>query len=205
MTGQCFNQLKLTGLDKLDEALPEADILISSTASPEPVIRHSDVRSALKKRRHRPMFLVDIAVPRDIEPRVSDLKDVYLYTIDDLQRVVDENMQQRSKAAQSAQSDVDAAVAEFMRWMYGLRAARSLKRIRQQSHEHERDLSEKALRKLRAGQDPVEVVQQLASTLTNRILHLPTKRLRELAESQDYELLKAADRIFRPDGQDEEE
>jgi glutamyl-tRNA reductase len=114
-------------------------------------------------------------------------------------------MQQRSNAAQSAQSDVDAAVDDFMRWMYGLRAARSLKRIRQQSHDHERDLTEKALRKLRAGQDPVEVVQQLASTLTNRILHLPTKRLRELAESQDYELLKAADRIFRPDGQDEEE
>jgi glutamyl-tRNA reductase len=192
-------------LDKLNDALPEADILISSTASPEPVIRRRDVRSALKKRRHRPMFLVDIAVPRDIDPQVSSLKDVYLYTIDDLQQVVDENMQQRSKAAQSAQSDVDAAVDDFMRWMYGLRAARSLKRIRQQSHEHERDLSEKALRKLRAGQDPVEVVQQLASTLTNRILHLPTKRLRELAESQDYELLKAADRIFRPDGQDEEE
>ncbi len=192
-------------LDKLDEALPEADILISSTASPEPVVRSSDVRSALKKRRHRPMFLVDIAVPRDIDPRVSDLKDVYLYTIDDLQRVVDENMQQRSEAAQSAQSDVDAAVSEFMRWMYGLRAARSLKRIRQQSHDHETDLTEKALRRLKAGQDPVEVVQQLASTLTNRILHQPTKRLRELAESQDYELLKAADRIFRPDGQDEEE
>jgi glutamyl-tRNA reductase len=151
------------------------------------------------------MFLVDIAVPRDIDPLVSGLKDVYLYTIDDLQQVVDENMQQRSNAAQSAQSDVDAAVDDFMRWMYGLRAARSLKRIRQQSHDHERDLTEKALRKLRAGQDPVEVVQQLASTLTNRILHLPTKRLRELAESQDYELLKAADRIFRPDGQDEEE
>ncbi len=192
-------------LDRLNDALPEADILISSTASPEPVIHRRDVRSALKKRRHRPMFLVDIAVPRDIDPLVSGLKDVYLYTIDDLQQVVDENMQQRSNAAQSAQSDVDAAVDDFMRWMYGLRAARSLKRIRQQSHDHERDLTEKALRKLRAGQDPVEVVQQLASTLTNRILHLPTKRLRELAESQDYELLKAADRIFRPDGQDEEE
>jgi len=192
-------------LDNLNEALPEADILISSTASPEPVIRRRDIRAALKKRRHRPMFLVDIAVPRDIEPQVSTLKDVYLYTIDDLQQVVDENMQQRSKAAQSAQSDVDAAVDDFMRWMYGLRAARSLKRIRQQSHDHETDLTEKALRKLRAGQDPAEVVRQLASTLTNRILHLPTKRLRELAESQDYELLKAADRIFRPDGQDEEE
>jgi glutamyl-tRNA reductase len=192
-------------LDKLNEALPEADILISSTASPEPVIRRGDIKAALKKRRHRPMFLVDIAVPRDIEPQISTLKDVYLYTIDDLQQVVDENMQQRNKAAKSAQSDVDAAVDDFLRWMYGLRAARSLKRIRKQSHDHEKDLTEKALRRLRAGKDPEEVVQQLASTLTNRILHLPTKRLRELAESQDYELLKAADRIFRPDGQEDEE
>lgn len=192
-------------LDKLDEALPEADILISSTASPDPVIRKNDVKTALKKRRHRPMFLVDIAVPRDIEAQVSSLKDVYLYTIDDLQQVVDENMHQRSKAADSALSDVDSAADEFMRWMYGLRAARSLKRIRQQSHDHEKDLTEKALRKLRAGQDPAEVVQQLASTLTNRILHLPSKRLREVAESQDYEILKAADRIFRPEGEDDEE
>jgi len=192
-------------LDKLNEALPEADILISSTASPDPVIYRKDVKAALKKRRHRPMFLVDIAVPRDIEPQVASLRDVYLYTIDDLQQVVDENMQQRSKAAKSASSDVDTAVNDFMRWMYGLRAARSLKRIRQQSHDHEKELTEKALRKLRAGQDPAEVVQQLASTLTNRILHLPSKRLREVAESQDYEMLKAADRIFRPEGQEEDE
>jgi len=192
-------------LDKLNEALPEADILISSTASPDPVIYRKDVKAALKKRRHRPMFLVDIAVPRDIEPQVASLRDVYLYTIDDLQQVVDENMQQRSRAAKSASSDVDTAVNDFMRWMYGLRAARSLKRIRQQSHDHEKELTEKALRKLRAGQDPAEVVQQLASTLTNRILHLPSKRLREVAESQDYEMLKAADRIFRPEGQEEDE
>jgi len=191
-------------LDKLEDALPQADILISSTASPNPVICRKDIKSALRKRRHRPMFLVDIAVPRDIEPEVSSLKDVYLYTIDDLQQVVDENMHQRSLAAKSALSDVDAAVNEFMRWMYGLRAARSLKRIRQQSHDHEKELTEKALRRLLAGQDPAEVIRQLASTLTNRILHLPSKRLRELAESQDYELLKAADRIFRPEGQDEE-
>ena len=76
------------------------------------------------------MFLVDIALPRDIEPQVSSLKDVYLYTIDDLQQVVDENMTHRNEAAKSALADVDAAVNDFMRWLYGIRAARSLKRIR---------------------------------------------------------------------------
>ena len=187
-------------LDRLDEALPRADILISSTASPEPVIKKADIKAALRKRRHRPMFLVDIAVPRDIDPEVSKLRDVYLYTIDDLQQVVDENMQQRNAAAQSATADVDESVRAFMRWLSGIRAARTLKRIREQSHEFEKDLTERALRKLEAGQDTAEVLEQMASTLTNKILHLPSKRLREAAESQDYEVLKAADRIFRKEG-----
>jgi len=191
-------------LDRLGEALPKADILISSTASPEPVIRKADIKAALRKRRHRPMFLVDIALPRDIEPEVSKLKDVYLYTIDDLQQVVDENMQQRNAAARSATTEVDQAVAGFMRWLSGIRAARTLRRIREQSHEFEKDLTQRALRKLDAGQEASEVLEQLASTLTNKILHLPSKRLREAAEIQDYEVLKAADRIFRKEGPEEE-
>jgi len=191
-------------LDQLDDALPRADILISSTASPRPVIGTRDVKAALRARRHRPMFLVDIAVPRDIEPDVARLKDVYLYTIDDLQQVVDENMQQRSEAAELAMSDVDAAVAAFMRWLYGIRAGRTLKRIREQSHGHEDELIDRALKRLRAGQEPGEVLQQMAATLTNKILHLPSKRLREAAENRDYEVLKAADRIFRTEEQEEE-
>jgi glutamyl-tRNA reductase len=191
--------------DRLDEALPRADILISSTASPEPVIRTADIKAALRKRRHRPMFLVDIAVPRDIEPEISKIKDVYLYTIDDLQQVVDENMEQRNAAARSAVAEVDESVAGFMRWLSGIRVSRTLKKIRTQSHEYEEELTEWAVRKLEAGQSPEEVVSQLARTLTNKILHLPSKRLREAAENQDYEVLKAADRIFRKDDQDTEQ
>lgn len=184
-------------LDQLDQALPRADILISSTASPEPVIKTADIKAALRIRKHRPMFLVDIAVPRDIEPEISKIRDVYLYTIDDLQQVVDENMEQRNSAAASAAADVDEAVAAFMRWLSGIRVSRTLKKIREQSHEYEEDLTARALRKLEAGQDPSEVLAQLSRTLTNKILHLPSKRLREAAEHQDYEVLKAADRIFR--------
>jgi glutamyl-tRNA reductase len=191
-------------LDRLDEALPQADILFSSTGSPQPVIRRSDVKAALRRRRHRPMFLVDIAVPRDIEPDVTNLKDVYLYTIDDLQQVVDENLQQRNEAAEQAQGDVEEAVAAFMRWLYGIRAGRTLKRIRDQSHLFEQELTERALRRLQAGQEPQDVLQQMAATLTNKILHLPSKRLREAAEDRDYEVLKAADRIFRGGGADDE-
>ncbi len=201
---QDLNATAMT-LDKLDEALPKADILISSTASLLPVITVKDIKAALRKRRHRPMFLVDIAVPRDIDPAISKLKDVYLYTIDDLQQVVDENMEQRHKAANSASADVDESVAGFMRWLYGIRAARTLKRIRQHSHEFEKDLTERALRKLSAGQEPGQVLKQLANTLTNKILHLPSKRLREAAEGQDYEVLKAADRIFKTEDKEEEQ
>jgi glutamyl-tRNA reductase len=190
-------------LDQLGEALPRADILFSSTASPQLVIRKGDVKSALRKRRHRPMFLVDIAVPRDIEPAVARLKDVYLYTIDDLQQVVDENMQQRNEAAEAATAEVEEAVATFMRWLYGIRAGRTLKRMREQSHQFEQELTERALRRLQAGQDPADVLQQLAATLTNKILHLPSKRLREAAEDRDYEVLKAADRIFRGEGSED--
>lgn len=191
-------------LEQLGDALPRADILISSTASPQPVIRKPDVKAALRQRRHRPMFLVDIAVPRDIESAVADLKDVYLYTIDDLQQVVDENMQQRSEAAALALADVDEAVDAFMRWLYGIRAGRTLKRIRELSHEYEEELTDRALRRLQAGQDPAEVLQQMANTLTNKILHLPSKRLREAAEERDYAVLKAADRIFRGEGDEKE-
>ena len=191
-------------LDRLGEALPRADILISSTASPDPVIRKADIKAALRKRRHRPMFLVDIAVPRDIDPEVSKLRDVYLYTIDDLQQVVDENMEQRNAAALSATADVDESVAAFMRWLSGIRAARTLRRIREQSHEFEKDLTERALRRLEAGQNATDVLEQMASTLTNKILHLPSKRLREAAESQNYEVLKAADQIFKKEEPEDE-
>lgn len=196
---------KASTLDQLNEILPRADILISSTASPVPIINSRDVKSALRKRRHRPMFLVDIAVPRDIEPEVGRLDDVYLYTIDDLQQVVDENLQHRSSAADAANSAVEQSVQDFMRWLYGIRASRSLKRIRKQSHAHETELVEKALKRLQAGQDPEQILTQLANTLTNRILHEPTQRLRAAAEEQQYEILKAADWIFKSQSESEEE
>ncbi len=187
---------KATALEQLHEVLPRADILISSTSSPTQIISSEDVRQALKKRRHRPMFLVDIAVPRDIDPACAELDDVYLYTIDDLQQVVDENQQQRAEAAESASEEVEKAANNFMRWLSGLRAARSLERIRLQAHGHELELVQRAQKRLDAGQDSNEVLAQLASTLTNRILHQPSLNLRQAAEDQDYTVLRAAERIF---------
>lgn len=183
-------------LQQLEQVLPRADILISSTASDSQLISSNDIRLALKKRRQRPMFLVDIAVPRDIDPACADLDGVYLYSIDDLQRVVDENQQQRVLAAESSADEVEQAADSFMRWLYGLRAARSLEKIRSRSHAHELELVQKAHKRLEAGHDPAEVLAQLANTLTNRILHQPSLNMRQAAEQQDYSMLHAAERMF---------
>jgi glutamyl-tRNA reductase len=109
---------------------------------------------------------------------------------------VDENMQQRHIAAASATADVELSADAFMRWLHGIHASRSLERIRSQSHTHEAALIEKAVKRLQAGHDPEQVLTQLTNVLTNQILHGPTVRLRQAAEEQHYEILKAADWLF---------
>lgn len=190
-------------LADLDQALPHADILITSTASERPVISVEHVRKALVARRHKPMFIVDIAVPRDVEPAVEQFDDVYLYTIDDLQRVVDDNLDKRTSAARAAQPEVDAAVEEFIRWTNGARAADSLQLMRESAHGHSRELVERALRRLEAGHDPKAVLEQLGSTLTNRILHAPSKHLRLAAEHNDLDIITTINRIYAPVEKDE--
>jgi glutamyl-tRNA reductase len=186
-------------LNDLPGVLHRADILISSTASLEPVIHAATVKAALKQRRNQPMFMVDIAVPRDIHPDVGKLDSVYLYTIDDLQKVVDENLSKRSEAAEAAGSDVEESVDEFMRWLNSARAAVYLKNLHKHARKNSDELVDKALRKIRAGQDPEQVIAKLAHTLTKRILHLPSTRLRQAAEEQDDDLLRVANRLFEPE------
>ncbi len=186
-------------LTDLPGVLHKADILISSTASLEPVIHADTVKTALKQRRNQPMFLVDIAVPRDIHPDVGKLADVYLYTIDDLQKVVDKNLSKRSEAAEAATGDIDESVDEFMRWLNSARAVVYLQNLHKHARMNSDELVARALNKIRAGKDPEKVVTQLANTLTKRILHLPTTRLRQAAEEQDDDLLRVANRLFEPE------
>jgi glutamyl-tRNA reductase len=186
-------------LGDLPNVLYKADILISSTASQEPILFPESIKAALKQRRNQPMFLVDIAVPRDIHPDVGKLGNVYLYTIDDLQKVVDENLSKRTEAAEAATGDVTEAVEEFMRWLNSARAAVYLQNMHKHARKNSEELVARALRKLEAGKDPEKVVTQLANTLAKRILHLPSTRLREAAEQQDEELLKVANRLFEPE------
>ena len=186
-------------LNNLSSVLDKADILISSTSSPQPVIHAEPIKAALQQRRNQPMFLVDIAVPRDIHADVGKLENIYLYSIDDLRSVVDKNLSKRSEAAVAANDDVDKSVLEFMRWLNSARASVYLQKLHNHARANSEELIAKALRKIEAGQELEQVITQLANTLSNRILHLPSMRLRQAAEEQDDELLKVVNRLFEPE------
>jgi glutamyl-tRNA reductase len=190
------------GIDALPAHLPEADIVISSTASPTPVITYDAVRAAIRARRRKPMFMVDIAVPRDIEAEVAKLEDVYLFTIDDLQSVVNENMESRKEAARGAQEMIANEIAHFETQIKTLDAVPAIRRLRDQAEQLRMQTTEQARRMLAAGRDPKEVIDFLANTLTNRLLHAPSHRLREAAERGDEETLRAAQQLFAPPAED---
>jgi glutamyl-tRNA reductase len=186
-------------LTEITNHLAEADIVISSTASPLPVLGKGAVERALKARRHRPMFMVDIAVPRDIEPEVATLSDVYLYTVDDLQGVVDEGLRSRQEAAVQAEEIIAFHAEEFLAWMRSLDAAGLIQDYRQRAEQLRDEVLERAQRQLDAGKSPAEVLSFLAHTLTNKLLHAPSTRLRQAARDGDAEILEAANELFQLD------
>lgn len=184
------------GIDAIAAHLPEADIVISSTASPTPVITYEAVRAAVKARRRKPIFMVDIAVPRDIEAEVAQIEDIYLFTIDDLQSVVNENMASRREAARDADEMLSAEIAQFEQQLKTLDAVPTIRQLRDEAEAVRAQTAEQARRMLAAGRDPREVIDFLAATLTNRLLHGPSTRLREAAERGDADLLEAARALF---------
>ncbi|MCF1184115.1 glutamyl-tRNA reductase [Marichromatium gracile] len=179
--------------------LADADIVIASTASPLPVLGKGTVERALKKRKHRPMFMVDIAVPRDIEPEIADLNDVYLYTIDDLKEVIDENLRSRQAAAEQAEEIIAFHTEEFLAWLRSLDAAGLIQDYRLRGEALRDEVLARALRQLDAGKPPAEIVKFLAHTLTNKLLHAPSSRLRQAARDGDAEILEAANELFQLD------
>ncbi len=184
-------------LDALAAHLPQADIVVSSTARPGHVILFEDVVRALEERRHRPMFMLDLAVPRDVDPRVAALEDVYLYTIDDLRQVADENVKTREAEAAVARRLIDADVAGFMAALKVRDAVPAIRELRGQAEAARDAALAEARRQLATGQPPEAVLEQLAATLTNRLLHAPSAALREATESGDTTLAEAAARLFR--------
>ena len=185
------------GLTEIPTHLAEADIVISSTASPLPVLGKGTVESALKRRKHQPVFMVDIAVPRDIEPEVADLNDVYLYTVDDLQDVVEENMRSRQEAAEQASEIIDLHVEEFMGWLRSLDAVGMIQDYRRQVESIRDEVLDRALRQIQNGKSPEEVMKFLANTLTNKVLHTPSSQLRQAGSNGHTDLIEAANTLFQ--------
>jgi glutamyl-tRNA reductase len=184
------------GLEDLDQELAQADIVITCTASPEPLITKSAAEAAIRARRRRPIFMVDLAVPRDIDPRVADLEDVYLFSIDDLQQLIDENRLQREAAAGGARLLINEEVARFLTDSRVHDAGPAIRALRRQADEIRAQTLEQARRLLAAGKSADEVMDYLANTLTNRLLHSPTQALRHAAELADSALAEAVTRLL---------
>ncbi len=183
-------------LEDVPTHLADADIVVSSTASPEPLVTRAMARAAIRRRRRKPIFMLDLAVPRDIEAAVGKLQDVYLYTIDDLHEVIRQNMHSREQAASGAEEIISARTDDFMRWLQSRDAAATIKALRRQADADREDVLEKARRQLASGKPAEEVMQFLAHTLTNRLLHAPSACLRNADRERQQLLLDHARLLF---------
>ena len=192
-------------LDELDRHLFLADIVFSATAAREPILSKAHVAAALAARRHRPMLLLDLAVPRDIAPDVAALKDVFLYTVDDLERAIEDNRQSRREAADAAEIIVDLQVSRYVELLAAGTRNAPLKRLRAHGESARTEVLARAKQQLAAGQSPEAVLDFLAHTLTNRLLHAPTVALREAAISGDTDLMQAVDRLMHGTAADKDD
>ncbi|MBL6986606.1 MAG: glutamyl-tRNA reductase [Methylobacter sp.] len=184
-------------LTELPAHLAEADIVISSTASQLPILGKGRVESALKKRKHKPMFMVDLAVPRDIEAEVEQLRDVYLYTIDDLQNTIDQNMNSRRLAAEQAEEIIDTQVDYFLAWLRAQGAQSTIQDYRNQAEQSRDEALHKALSLLKSGIPAEQALNRLAYSLTNKLIHTPSAQIRAAAENERHDLIAAAREIFK--------
>lgn len=179
-------------LPQIPEYLPQADIVISSTASPLPILGKGAVEKALKKRKHKPIFMVDIAVPRDVEEEVGELDDVFLYTVDDLQEIIQENLESRQQAAQQAAEIIDIQVEHFLNWQRSLEAVDIIRDIRDNADTISGEVLNKARKQLAQGKPSDEVLEFLAQTLTNKLLHQPSIQLRQASQDNRQEIIDSA-------------
>ena len=176
-----------TDLEDLRKPLGRADILVSSTASKNPVVTKEDVVAGRLARAGRSMFIVDLAVPRDVEYSVGELENTFLYTIDDLEKVVLSNLKIREKAAISAEEMILEQVLLYMDWMQAQANSALINSLRKRGEEMRQEEIAKALNKIELGQDPREIVEQLSRKLTKKLLHHPTTGLRNACDN-DYEI-----------------
>ena len=183
-------------LEEISIHLAEADVVISSTASTTPILSLADVTHAIKIRKHRPVFMVDIAVPRDIDPAVSELEDIYLYSVDDLNEVIQDNLRSRSQAALKAEEIIDTKITHFMGWWNSLDAVETICLMRDSAQATRHRLVIKAKRMIDNGKSPYEAIDYLAHTLTNSLMHAPCAQLRQAGYDGRDNLVSAAQQLF---------
>ena len=172
-------------LADLPAALHKFDVVVSCTASTLPILGKGLIERAIKARKRRPIFMVDLAVPRDIEPEVGRLDDVYLYTIDDLAETVREGMDVRRGAVEQAEAIIETRVQGFMHWLGQRESVPLIRRLREQAESARQVEIERATRALAQGRDPREVIEQLSQSLTNKLMHNPTAALAQSAAGRD--------------------
>lgn len=183
-------------LSAIPDILSRADIVISSTASPLPIIGKGVVERAIKARKHKPMFMVDLAVPRDIEAEVAELDDIFLYSVDDLNGVVQENLKARQEAAIQAELIIATQVEQFQSWQRERRAASTIKDLRDQWQQVQEAELARALQRIAAGDSAEEVLRHFSHRLGNKFLHAPTERLRSAASNGEQHTLESVRRLF---------
>jgi glutamyl-tRNA reductase len=183
-------------LTDLDPHLGEADVIIAATASTEPLLNRRQVEQVLAARKHKPVFMIDLAVPRNIAPDVAELDDIYLYTVDDLGRVIDAGLKSRQAAAVQAEEIVEAQVGRFGHLLRTLDAVPTIRGIRSRMNDARDRTLERALQMIEIGHSPEDALSYLANTLTNRMLHVPTAKLRNAGQEGRAEIIAAAHELF---------
>jgi len=184
-------------LKALPDQLHEYDIIVSCTASSLPILGKGLVERALRARRRRPIFMVDLAVPRDIEPEAAELDDVFLYSVDDLGQIVSANIDSRRSAVAQAEVIIDSQVGQFMHWMQVRESVPLIRALRGRADEARREELERALRMLARGEEPAKVLEALSQGLVNKLMHAPTQALNEADAQEQKALAETLARLFK--------
>lgn len=183
-------------LHELPEHLASYDIVVTCTASPLPILGKGMVERALKARKHRPMFMVDLAVPRDIEAEVGELEDIFLYSVDDLGSVVKQGLDSRLSQVNQAEVIIEASVLQFSHWLETRELVPTIRSLRDQAERMRRHEVERALKLLAKGESPAQVLDVLSRSLTNKFLHHPTHALNHASDKERQELVALLSRLY---------
>lgn len=184
-------------LGELPEQLALHDIVVTCTASPLPILGKGMLERAIKLRKHRPIFIIDLAVPRDVEQEVAELDDVFLYYVDDLADIVKEGLDNRQSAVTEAETIIESNVNDFMRWVSARQTVPTIRALRDHAERHRRHELDRAQRLLAKGEDPAKVLETLSNGLTNKFLHLPSTALNNASDSEREQLVELVNRLYQ--------